>query len=290
VSGSISYRYLIDPDQTREALAPFVAQQVVGLDTETYYDYGSREYRLSLLQLAAPSGEVLVIDALGAATDEARRLIEDAEIRMVAHNARFDENVLRGSGFAPAGFLDTLRLARRTLELPSFSLASVAAHLCQTTLDKSYQSSNWGRRPLLREQLDYAALDAQIVLRVYDELCARLSAEGRLDDELRRACLDAETEGRAVRSARHKPPPPLRPLTPEERRIFERLRDWRRQTAARERVAAYQICPDRTLEQLVILAPRSLEGLAEIYGLGASRISKYGAELLAHLDLARSPD
>jgi ATP-dependent DNA helicase RecQ len=40
------------------------------------------------------------------------------------------------------------------------------------------------------------------------------------------------------------------------------------------------ICADRTLEQLAMERPTSLDALNAIYGLGASRISRYGEELL----------
>src|SRR5262249_35143045 len=117
---SISYRYMIDPDDTRAALAPFADQPIIGLDTETYWDYGARRNRLSLLQLAAPTGEVIVIDALTASVEEARALIENPSAMMAAHNARFDEGVLRGAGFEVAGLVDTLRLAGRNLRVGHF--------------------------------------------------------------------------------------------------------------------------------------------------------------------------
>jgi ribonuclease D len=181
------YRYLIDPLQVREALCPFANQPIIGLDTETYFF--RRKNHLSLLQLAAPGGEVIVIDALSAGMEEVRELIESPTVMMAAHNARFDDGVLREAGFAVAGLVDTLRLARCALPLHSFSLASVADHLFGLTLDKSLQQSDWGRRPLSGEQLDYAALDAVVALRVYQELTLRLETEGRLVDELNRALI-----------------------------------------------------------------------------------------------------
>ncbi|MCI0387755.1 MAG: hypothetical protein MOB07_03145 [Acidobacteria bacterium] len=189
-----SYQYLIDPDQVREALAPFVNQPIIGLDTETFWDPAGGQNRLSLLQLAAPAGEVVVIDALAAGMEEARALIENPAAMMAAHNARFDDGVLRQAGFAVAGLLDTLRLARRTLRLRSFSLASVSEHLFGLVLDKTYQQSDWRRRPLSREQLNYAALDAMVALRVYQELTLRLENEGRLADELSRARIEPPAE------------------------------------------------------------------------------------------------
>jgi len=181
------YRYLIDPQHVREALSAFAGQPIIGLDTETFFQRGKNH--LSLLQLAAPGGEVVVIDALSAGIEEVRLLIEDPAALMAAHNARFDEVVLRQAGFAVAGLVDTLWLARCALPLRSFSLASVADHLLGLALDKSFQQSDWRRRPLSREQLDYAALDAEVVLRVYQELTLRLESEGRLADEMGRALI-----------------------------------------------------------------------------------------------------
>jgi ribonuclease D len=284
---SISYQYIIDPEDARRALSAFANHSIIGLDTETYWDYGVRQNRLSLLQLAAPTGELIVIDALAAGIEEARPLIENPDSMMAAHNARFDDGVLRHAGFAVSGLVDTLRLARRTLRLRSFSLASVSEHLLGLPLDKQYQQSDWRRRPLSRAQLDYAALDAVIALRVYQELAARLEEAGRLDAELRRAriCAPEEESGsrnhRAARSRR--PSIELRPLTSEERRLVERLREWRKKQAERERLPIHMICQDKTLEHLAIARPDAIEDLAAIFGLGPARTEKYGEDLLEQL-------
>jgi len=43
------------------------------------------------------------------------------------------------------------------------------------------------------------------------------------------------------------------------------------------------ICQDKTLEHLAIVRPKSLEELANIYGLGESKIERYGAGMLSLL-------
>jgi ribonuclease D len=284
MAAGISYQYIIDPDSARAALAAFVNQPVIGLDTETYWDVDARQNRLSLLQLAAPTGEVVVIDALTAGVEGARALIENPAAMMAAHNARFDEGVLRAAGFEVAGLVDTLRLARRALRLRSFSLASVSEHLFGVALDKTYQQSDWRRRPLSRAQLDYAALDAQIALRVYQKLSAQLEEAGRLEEELLRAKIglspDEAEALRRVNSRARRQPVEWRPLTAEERLIVERLKRWRKRAAERERIPPYLVCHDRTLEHLAIVRPRTPDELARIFGLGASKIAKYGAEML----------
>ncbi|MGH9848031.1 MAG: HRDC domain-containing protein [Blastocatellia bacterium] len=286
----ITYRYLIDPDEVREALAAFANQPVIGLDTETFHDYSTKQNRLSLLQLAAPTGEVVVIDALSAGIDRVRPLIEDPRAMMAAHNARFDDGVLRGAGFEVAGLVDTLRLARKTLKLQSFSLASVSDYLLGLPLDKTQQRSDWRRRPLSRIQLDYAALDARIALHVFQELAARLQREGRWEVELRRARVfpkEGPKEG-PKEEARENPSPKratiqLRPLTAEERQLAASLQRWRQEKAKAARLPLYMICLDKTIEHLAIERPCTLEALAGIYGLGPARIAKYGAELLERM-------
>jgi ribonuclease D len=282
---AIVYQYLLDPEEARAALVAFANQPVIGLDTETFWNFSTRQNTLSLLQLASPSGDVIVIDALAAGLEESRVLIENPSAMMAAHNARFDDGVLRQAGFEVAGLVDTLKLSRRTLRLRSFSLASVSEHLFGLRLDKTYQQSDWRRRPLSREQLDYAALDAQIALQVFQELASRLEREGRLSEELHRARIAPPMEGTIASTIPRikRPPVQLRPLTADERRAFDKLRDWRHQMATRESIPAYLVCSDKTLEHLIIARPQTVEELNGIFGLGEAKISRYGVEMLAQL-------
>lgn len=288
---NISYRYLIDPADVSEALTAFANQPILGLDTETYWDFQTQQNRLSLLQLASPTGEIIVIDALTAGISEARSLIEDPQAMMAAHNARFDDGVLRSFGFAVGGLVDTLRLSRKALSLHSFSLASVSAYLLGVTLDKTQQRSDWRQRPLERIQLDYAALDAQISLLVFQQLATRLQSQGKWEKELENARIKppgppstpSEAPPSRTSSKTQKIIFEPRPLTPRERECVDELRRWRRETAEEAGMPAYMVCQDRTLEHLAIARPKSIDELFSIFGLGAAKIDRYGAEILKRL-------
>jgi ribonuclease D len=283
-----SYIFLTETEATLAALARFGLEGIVGLDTETYWDTALNHSRVSLVQIASPAGEILVVDVLAVGVELLRPLVESPAMMMTAHNARFDEAMLKGSGLRPVAFVDTLRLAHAALRLPSYSLAGVAAHLFGIELDKSYQKSNWRRRPLTRAQLEYAAKDAIVTLRIYEELSRILSEQGRFDEALRAATLrPSSDEPRATRK-RRPPAAPLRPLTKDERQALKKLKGWRLEKSNLARVPAYMICPDRTLEELVIEKPVTLEALNSIHGLGASRIERYGQELLDALREALS--
>jgi ribonuclease D len=280
------FRFITENDEAQASLQGLHLETIIGLDTETYWNSAANRSHVSLVQIAPRTGEVLVLDLLRVDVELLKPLIESPAVTMTAHNARFDEGMLIGAGLRPEAFVDTLRLARAALRLPSYSLAGVVEHLFGFEMDKSYQKSNWKRRPLARAQLEYAALDAYITLRVYDELERILTEQGKFESALRAATLlPPSGEVRAPRK-RRAPQPPPRPLTEEERKAVAYLKRWRFTKSSELNVPAYMICPDRTLEHLAMERPTSLESLNSIHGLGASKIARFGEELLESLTRA----
>ncbi len=281
-TGRVTWRYIADPAELRDAAETFRGEGFVGLDTETYWDVKSNRSQVALVQVAPPAGDVLVADVLSAGVEPLRPLLEAPETKMVAHNARFDEAVLRAAGVTAAGLIDTLRMSRFALTLGSHSLASLTEHLFGLPMDKTLQKSNWRRRPLTRAQIEYAALDARMALLVYHELSRMLAEEGRLELALRASEIKPAEPGKEPRKKR-KPAGPEIVLTPEEKRLVASLKKWRLERANTQRVPAYMICPDRTLEHLARERPETLDALASIYGLGESKIKNFGEDLLRAL-------
>jgi ribonuclease D len=285
-STELVFRFITGDAEAREAVEGLSLETVIGLDTETYWNAAANRSHVSLIQIAPREGQTLVFDALSVDIEILRPLIESPAVKMAAHNARFDEGMLISAGLRPAAFVDTLRLARAALRLPSYSLAGVTAHLFGIELDKSFQKSNWRRRPLTRSQLDYAAMDAHITLRVYDELLRILAEQGKLELALLAATLTQPSREATTPRKRRAPQPPPRPLTLEERQAVASLKKWRMTKANESNLPAYMICPDRTLEHLVMERPTTLEALNSIHGLGASKIARFGEELLEALKRA----
>lgn len=286
------YRFTAETDEARGALDRLQSVNVIGLDTETGWDPASKQWRVSLVQIAARTSEVLIIDALAVDLEVVRSLIESPTVSMAAHNARFDHTMLTGAGLRPRAFVDTLHLARTALRLPSYTLAAVTQHLLGIELDKEFQKANWRRRPLTAAQLAYAAMDAQATLDVYEKLCGILEEQGRLREALQAATLTEIAEGDAssTRVRRHRrrcsSQHSAAPLTKEEKRAVAHLKEWRLRQAHESRRPAYMICSDRTLEDLVRTRPTTLDALRSIYGLGETKIAQLGAELLEALHSA----
>jgi DNA helicase-2/ATP-dependent DNA helicase PcrA len=63
--------------------------------------------------------------------------------------------------------------------------------------------------------------------------------------------------------------------------LFERLREWRLDRAGEEKVPAYVVFTDATLELIAEVKPDDEQKLLRISGIGKSKLEKYGADVLA---------
>lgn len=72
-------------------------------------------------------------------------------------------------------------------------------------------------------------------------------------------------------------------LSPENFAIFARLRDWRKETAAREAAQLYNVFMNDQLAAMVEKRITTKKGLMEIEGVGEARVEKYGDAVLAIL-------
>src|SRR4029078_10675114 len=68
-----------------------------------------------------------------------------------------------------------------------------------------------------------------------------------------------------------------------DRPLFEDLRNLRRDLVAKAKLPPYIVCSDVTLAELAIFRPTDEAALHGITGLGNSKISRYGAALLANI-------
>src|SRR5262249_45512897 len=62
--------------------------------------------------------------------------------------------------------------------------------------------------------------------------------------------------------------------------LFEALRTWRRELAARKSVPPYTIFHDSTLRDISRVRPTTLEGLRSISGVGEAKLREFGTEVV----------
>jgi len=74
-----------------------------------------------------------------------------------------------------------------------------------------------------------------------------------------------------------------RPLDEEAKKRFEKLRAVRLELARQKQLPPYCICHDSTLKQIAQVAPRNLEALEMVKGMGKRTVEQYGAAILGAL-------
>ena len=70
------------------------------------------------------------------------------------------------------------------------------------------------------------------------------------------------------------------PAAIEDVELFEKLRIWRRDRAAKEEVPAYIVLHDKTLHELAARKPQTEQALSGIKGFGKTKLEKYAPEIL----------
>ena len=170
----------VDKNDQLPGLARTLESQVsIGLDTEflrerTFFP------KLCLLQLAA-AGEIWCIDTLrGGSLEPLVPALTAPGARKVIHAARQDlEAFYLSTKRVIAPVFDT-QIAAGCIGLkPQVGYADLAKTLLDVTIPKGQTRTDWSKRPLTREQLDYAADDVLYLHDIAERLTARLKELGR---------------------------------------------------------------------------------------------------------------
>lgn len=70
----------------------------------------------------------------------------------------------------------------------------------------------------------------------------------------------------------------------EEQYKVEALRQWRKEFAKEKDVPAFMVFSDKTLKDLIIKSPKTIEDMSHVYGLGETKIEIFGEKLLTVLN------
>ena len=178
------------PCRTRRSTAPpnlptFVggwrSADRIGIDTEFVSEDTFRP-ELCLVQVVTPD-ELAVIDPYRVGDMLTFwEMLANGEHSTIVHAAREEVNfALTACGRPPANLFDTqLAAGFCSAEYPS-SYGSVVTKFLNARPAKGEQRTDWRRRPLTEEQIDYALEDVRYLLPLYETLGRKLKQLNRLE-------------------------------------------------------------------------------------------------------------
>jgi ribonuclease D len=286
--------YVANAADLERAVSLLAASDFVALDTEfmresTYYPL------LCLIQAATPDACVIVDPLAVKDLHPLWNLLDDRRRVKVLHAARQDIEVMsqapraidgvRSSGLdgtIPGPIFDT-QLAAALLGHPAqIGYGNLVAERLGHTLAKGHARTDWTRRPLSNEQLEYAADDVRYLVPLYADLRTALASNGRLawleEESLK---LDDPGLFRTEPEDAWRRLKGLDRLKPGQRLAAKLLASWRETRAMKHDRPRGWILPDEALREIAERLPTSSDELEQLRSLPAGVIRKSGEDLIA---------
>lgn len=272
----------IDNDEALTRLcARLGASPWLCLDTEFLRE---RTYRpqLCLIQIAS-ADTIACIDPLALESLEPlNALLRNPDITKVLHSASQDLEIFAiREGFVPAPVFDT-QIAAALMGLgDQIGYGRLVEEMLDVRLDKAHSRTDWTRRPLSRDQIEYAADDVRWLREVYLKQREWLERRGRLD------WLQQDFEA-LTDPARYRPDPEqawlrvkgLQRLRPAQLAALRLLAAWREEEAVASDRPRRWILKDEVLIDLARRRPKTLAELSDIRGLELRTVERHGKTLL----------
>lgn len=164
--------------QTDEQLLKVVAElnktNELGLDLEFDQNRFTYGFNLCLIQISDGAGTCYIIDPFNISDIKPLfEVFENSAITKIIHHSNNDILLLDKMGCKIKNVMDT-DVAAKILNYERSSLATVLKEEFQKEIDKSQQSSNWNKRPLTEDQLQYAAIDVIYLHKVKKKLLSKI--------------------------------------------------------------------------------------------------------------------
>lgn len=156
-----------------DAVEYLMAQPIIGFDTETRPSFKKGvSNQVSLLQLSDEKYSFLFRLNILKLENKFFKPLEKENIIKVGAAVRDDiKGLQRLRNFTPRGFVD-LQTIIKDYGISDLSLRSMAAIVLGTKISKAQRLSNWESQQLTPNQQLYAATDAWICHKIYNELLA----------------------------------------------------------------------------------------------------------------------
>ncbi|WP_415961976.1 ribonuclease D [Collinsella tanakaei] len=256
---------------TYEELSAFCERaarfDAIAVDTEFLRE---RTYhpRLCLVQVATPD-ECVVIDVI--AIDNLAPLailMRDEGTVKVFHACSQDMEVLNYTlGALPAPIFDTQVAAAFLGERMQASYNGMVHAFCGVTLPKSESLTDWSRRPLTPEQIEYALDDVRYLIKAYDVIMERLDKSGRVSwvlDEIKP--LTDRSHYVVDRRVAFKRVKRVNSLTRRQLAVARELAAWREARAEYSNIPRKWLMSDEVLIALSKRPPHDAASLRRVRG------------------------
>ncbi|MFC1522586.1 ribonuclease D [Elusimicrobiota bacterium] len=262
----------------------------IALDTESNSFYVYRE-ELCLLQVSTKDADYIIDTLAIKDLNPLNDLFSRKRPEKVFHSAEADIRVIKGAGAFQFINIFDIMTAARMAGWKDYGLAPLLLKYFGIKLDKKHQLSNWGKRPLSEEQLDYASKDTQYLLQLKDKLLPELKNKDMLEEAMEEFAQIAEIEPskrefnpegfRSIRGAKD--------LSQRSLTVLRELYLYREEEARTRNKPTFKILPDFMLVRIAQKPVKSFDSLKAVHQMTPYQLKYYSNGVLraiAHAEKA----
>jgi len=273
-------QFVSTPEQLAACADDVARSPRIGLDTESNGFHAYFE-KVCLVQIAT-EGADWAVDPLALDLAPLLPLLRDPQRECILHAAEYDVLCMkRDYGLSFGRIFDT-HAAAKTLGIEKVGLHNLLADQMGVQVAVDEQRSDWGKRPLTAQQLEYAFADVRYLLALRDGLAEQLAARGlAAEAEAEFARLVAkEPRAREFDAEGWQKMKAARTLDGRGRAVLRELYLLRDRRAREVNRPAFKVLSDLFLAEVARRLPRSDEELLRVPGTSAQALRKVGAQVL----------
>ncbi|MBE2221750.1 MAG: ribonuclease D [Anaerolineae bacterium] len=275
------HQYITSQKAWQSCLDSLNNQPSIALDLEANSMYAYRE-RVCLIQISIPEQDYIIDPVSDVDLTSLGIILSNPAVQKVFHAAEYDLLLMKREYQWELNNLFDTMWAARILGYKRFGLANLLDSVFNIKISKQYQKSNWCKRPLSPEQLDYAQHDTHYLLDLRDRLEQELIAAGRTTE-----AKEIFADQTLVTPNNHDFTPDsfwsingVNELTSQQQAVLKNLNIFRDDEAKKRNQPLFKIFGDKTLLQIAKEMPKSQHELQQVYGMSHGQIRRYGKLVL----------
>jgi len=258
-------------------------EKVIGVDLESDSMFHYKE-KICLLQISTPDLNILIDTLSIKDLSPLIPIFSNPAIRKIFHGADYDiRSLFRDFKIEVSSLFDT-QIAAKFLGITQTGLSSILENRFAINLEKKFQKSDWSKRPLSAEMLQYAVLDTYYLIHLASMLEKELKEKGRF------SWFEEECELQSkVRFSPHKDEPlylrfkGASKLSPLNLAILDEILKWRERLALIKDLPPFKILGNQQIMDIINIRPVDIDGLK---GLSKKQIDRFGRSILMSIKSA----
>ncbi|HYP09560.1 MAG TPA: HRDC domain-containing protein [Bryobacteraceae bacterium] len=284
--------YIDDLRALRQFCQTLEGETILGLDTEFIPEL-TYSPRLELVQIATRDGSTTIVDygVIGRVDhDPLAPILTDPNVLKVFHSAYGDLLVLQPLADKPLGPIWDTQLVTKLFDYRGGTrYGAVVESLLGERVASGQSLTDWSKRPLSAQQLEYAAEDVRYLIALYQVQRGKLEALGRVrwaEEECQQVVADVmeALAARADESTLYRGVRGSQSLDRRSLAILRELAIWRDREARRRDRPPRSIFKDDMLVQVARRAPQHVRQLGEFRAITPRDQDKFGSDILQAVD------